>query len=44
MMNITLLEMLRQNFGISVPGLDPLPTDESGVKRQAYLLHYPKQH
>lgn len=30
-MNITLLEMLRQNFGISVPGLDPLPTDESGV-------------
>ena len=31
MMNITLLEMLRQNFGISVPGLDPLPSDESGV-------------
>lgn len=31
MMNITLLEMLRQNFGISVPGLDPLPTDEKGV-------------
>ena len=31
MMNITLLEMLRQNFGISVPGLDPLPTDESGI-------------
>lgn len=23
--------MLRQNFGISVPGLDPLPADESGV-------------
>lgn len=31
MMNITLLEMLRQNFGITVPGLDPLPADESGV-------------
>lgn len=31
MMNITLLEMLRQNFGISVSGLDPLPVDESGV-------------
>lgn len=31
MMNITLLEMLRQNFGISLSGLDPLPTDESGV-------------
>lgn len=31
MMNITLLEMLRQNFNISISGLDPLPTDESGV-------------
>lgn len=31
MMNITLLEMLRQNFGITVQGLDPLPSDESGV-------------
>jgi hypothetical protein len=30
-MNITLLEMLRQDFGISVGGLDPLPIDESGV-------------
>jgi very-short-patch-repair endonuclease len=31
MMNITLLEMLRQNFGITITGLDPLPTDHSGV-------------
>ncbi|MEW9607162.1 DUF3320 domain-containing protein [Bacteroides sp. L008] len=31
MMNITLLEMLRQNFGIALSGLDPLPTDGSGV-------------
>lgn len=31
MMNITLLEMLRQNFGITITGLDPLPTDENGV-------------
>jgi len=31
MMNITLLEMLRQNFGIPVPGLDPLPLDDNGV-------------
>ena len=31
MMNITLLEMLRQNFGITISGLDPLPTDDSGV-------------
>ena len=31
MMNITLLEMLRQNFSITISGLDPLPTDASGV-------------
>ncbi|MDR1764124.1 MAG: DUF3320 domain-containing protein [Dysgonamonadaceae bacterium] len=31
MMNITLLEMLRQTFGILIPGLDPLPTDENGL-------------
>lgn len=30
-LNITLLEMLRQDFGITVSGLDPLPTDDSGV-------------
>ena len=38
MMNITLLEMLRQNFGISVPGLDPLPTDESGINVKLIFL------
>lgn len=31
LMNITLLEMLHQNFGITISGLDPLPVDESGV-------------
>ena len=31
LMNITLLEMLRQDFKINIPGLDPLPIDESGV-------------
>ncbi len=31
MMNITLLEMLRQNFNLAISGLDPLPVDESGV-------------
>lgn len=31
MMNITLLEMLRQNFNITISGLDPLPADDSGV-------------
>lgn len=30
-LNITLLEMLRQYFGIQITGLDPLPTDDSGV-------------
>ncbi len=31
MLNITLLEMLRQYFGIQIGGLDPLPRDGSGV-------------
>lgn len=31
MMNITLLEMLRQDFGINIDGLEVLPKDESGV-------------
>ncbi len=35
MMNITLLEMLRQDFGISIGGLDNLPKDESGVDARA---------
>ncbi len=30
-MNITLLEMLRVNYGITIGGLDPLPLDEHGV-------------
>lgn len=30
-MNITLLEMLRQDFGLDIGGLDPLPSDEHGV-------------
>lgn len=30
-LNITLLEMLRQDFKINITGLDPLPKDESGV-------------
>lgn len=30
-LNITLLEMLRQDFGIAIGGLDPLPQDEHGV-------------
>ncbi len=29
--NVTLMEMLRQNFQKEVPGLDPLPEDECGV-------------
>lgn len=30
-MNITLLEMLKQEFGLTINGLDELPRDESGV-------------
>lgn len=30
-LNITLIEFLRQNFEINIPGLNPLPTDEHGV-------------
>ena len=29
--NVTLLEMLRLDFEISIPGLDPLPEDDSGL-------------
>ena len=32
--NITLLEMLRQFFGIDIKGLDPVPEDENGVDLQ----------
>jgi len=31
LLNITLLELLRQAFNITIGGLDPLPTDSSGV-------------
>jgi very-short-patch-repair endonuclease len=34
LMNITLLEMLRQDFGIVIGGLEELPRDESGVDVQ----------
>ena len=30
-MNITILEKLKQDFGIQVNGLDPLPVDEKGI-------------
>ncbi len=30
-MNITILEKLKQDFGINVQGLDPLPEDEHGI-------------
>ncbi len=36
-MNVTLLEMLKQDFGISVSGLDPLPEDEHGVDLRGVL-------
>jgi hypothetical protein len=36
-LNITLLEMMRQDFGISIGGLDPLPKDDSGVDVRGIL-------
>lgn len=36
-LNITLLEMLRQDFGIQVNGLNPLPVDDSGVNVKLIL-------
>ncbi|CAA7603104.1 Restriction endonuclease type II-like [Acididesulfobacillus acetoxydans] len=36
-MNITLLEMLRQDFELVIGGLDPLPTDEHGVDLRRIL-------
>ena len=48
-MNVTLLESLRQGFGVEVAGLDPLPQDEKGVDLQAVfsilrqaVLHLPR--
>ncbi|RYF98522.1 MAG: DUF4011 domain-containing protein, partial [Chitinophagaceae bacterium] len=35
MLNITLLEMLRQDFNISIAGLEPLPRDEHGIDVKA---------
>lgn len=35
--NITLLEMLKQDFGISISGLDPLPQDEHGIDMRGVL-------
>ncbi|MFB9324397.1 DUF3320 domain-containing protein [Paenibacillus aurantiacus] len=29
--NVTLLEMIKQDFGIGIGGLDPLPRDEKGI-------------
>jgi very-short-patch-repair endonuclease len=38
-LNITLLEMLRQNFNLTIPGLDPLPRDQSGLDvKKIYTL------
>lgn len=30
-LNVTLLELLKQDHGLVIPGLDPLPEDESGL-------------
>lgn len=37
--NVTLLEMMRQMFGIKFPELDPLPMDESGIPSWKTILN-----
>ena len=37
MVNVTMLEMLRQFFGISIDGLDPLPADGNGIDVAAVI-------
>jgi hypothetical protein len=41
-LNITLLEKLRQDFGLTITGLDPLPLDNSGVDVNA-VFHIIRQ-
>ena len=36
-MNVTLLEKLKQDFRITISGLDPLPTDDAGVDLRRVL-------
>lgn len=36
--NVTLLEKLKQDFGITISGLDPLPQDENGVDIRNVLV------
>ncbi|MFW5829989.1 MAG: DUF4011 domain-containing protein, partial [Planctomycetota bacterium] len=38
--NVTLLELLRQDYRIEVPGVDPLPEDEHGVDVEQVLLRF----
>ncbi len=44
MMNITLLEMLRQNFGISISGIGPVTYRRKRCKRKTDLFHHPALH
>ncbi|MCC2683572.1 MAG: putative helicase [Paenibacillaceae bacterium] len=45
-MNITLLEMLKQDFGIAIDGLDPLPRDDKGIalKRVFHVFRHALMH
>ncbi|MBO7205450.1 MAG: DUF4011 domain-containing protein, partial [Candidatus Methanomethylophilaceae archaeon] len=35
--NVTILEKMKQDFGLNVPNMDPLPTDDSGVDVELIL-------
>lgn len=37
MFNVTLAELLRQEYEINIPGIDPLPTDDSGINVEQVL-------
>lgn len=41
--NISLIEMLRNDYEISINGLDPLPTDEAGVDTRLVLNTFNKK-
>lgn len=36
--NVTLLEMLKKDFGLEIQGLDPLPTDDHGIDVRSILM------
>ncbi|MBI2842661.1 MAG: DUF3320 domain-containing protein [Armatimonadetes bacterium] len=42
MVNVTLLELLEHDFELSIPGMDPIPQDETGINVQGILTAFRK--